>query len=33
MDIVGTAPPAYAGQASQSEAARLGIAPYIKNGI
>jgi hypothetical protein len=29
--IVGTAPPAYAGQASQSEAARLGNSPYDEN--
>jgi hypothetical protein len=31
VDIVGTAPPAYAGQASQSEAAHSGNAPYDKN--
>jgi hypothetical protein len=31
VDILGTAPPAFAGQASQSEAARFGIVPYSKN--
>jgi hypothetical protein len=33
VEIVGIDSPACAGRVSQSEAARLGIVPYIKNDI